>query len=120
MSLQIGNFNPDGSLNTTGSPAGNNVFNLVQMVVLNYMALHGAGASAAACPTLVSGAQLEQHLGTGSALDPLIAYQPIASGERKDPRRIAAGLTQRGSRPRRAGDRLPSVSIQRQSRRVRA
>src|SRR5258707_6257962 len=42
-SLQIGNFNPDGSLNTTGSPAGNNVLNLVQMVVLNYMALHSAG-----------------------------------------------------------------------------
>ena len=28
LSLQIGNFNPDGSQNTTGSPAGNNVFNL--------------------------------------------------------------------------------------------
>jgi len=38
MSLQIGNFNSDGSLNTSGSPAGNNVFNLVQMVVLNYIA----------------------------------------------------------------------------------
>ena len=45
MSLQIGNFNSDGSLNTSGSPAGNNVFNLVQMVVLNYIALHGAGAA---------------------------------------------------------------------------
>ena len=41
LSLQIGNFNPDGSQNTTGSPAGNNVPNLAQMVVLNYMALHG-------------------------------------------------------------------------------
>ena len=41
MSLQLGNFNPDGSQNTTSDPAGNNVPNLVQMVVLNYMALHG-------------------------------------------------------------------------------
>src|SRR5271168_1039967 len=41
MSLQIGSFNPDGSINTTSSPAGNNVPNLAQMVVLNYMALHG-------------------------------------------------------------------------------
>ncbi len=39
MSLQLGYFNPDGSQNTTSSPAGNNVPNLVQMVVLNYMAL---------------------------------------------------------------------------------
>ncbi len=52
MSLQIGNFNSDGSLNTTGSPAGNNVFNLVQMVVLNYMALHG---DAGAVPHALSG-----------------------------------------------------------------
>ena len=44
LSLQIGYFNPDGSQNTTSSPAGNNVPNLVQMVVLNYMALHSANA----------------------------------------------------------------------------
>jgi hypothetical protein len=47
MSLQIGSFNSDGSINTNASPAGNNVPNLAQMVVLNYMALH------------------EQHLGHG-------------------------------------------------------
>ena len=77
-SLQIGSFNSDGSLNTNGSPAGNNVFNLVQMVVLNYMALHGAGASAA-FPTLYPAPNLNNTLGTGSALDALIAYQPLAS-----------------------------------------
>jgi hypothetical protein len=77
MSLQIGNFNSDGSLNTNGSPAGNNVFNLVQMVVLNYMALHGPGASAA-FPTLYPAPNLNNTLGTGSALDALIAYQPLA------------------------------------------
>src|SRR5579863_455198 len=45
-SFQIGSFNADGSQNTSSSPAGNNVPNLVQMVVLNYMALH-VGADAA-------------------------------------------------------------------------
>jgi hypothetical protein len=78
MSLQIGNFNSDGSLNTSGSPAGNNVFNLVQMVVLNYIALHGAGADAAFAG-LYPSPNLNNTLGTGSALDALIAYQPLAS-----------------------------------------
>ncbi len=78
MSLQIGNFNSDGSLNTSGSPAGNNVFNLVQMVVLNYIALHGAGA-AGTFANLYPAASLNNTLGTGSALDALVAYQPLAS-----------------------------------------
>ena len=52
MSLQLGSFNPDGSHNTTGSPAGNNVPNLVQMVVLNYMALHGTATAIYSWPTL--------------------------------------------------------------------
>jgi hypothetical protein len=77
MSLQIGNFNPDGSLNTTGSPAGNNVLNLVQMVMLNYMALHSANASAA-WPTLYPSPNLNNTLGSGAALDALIAFQPLA------------------------------------------
>jgi hypothetical protein len=77
MSLQIGNFNADGTLNTTGSPAGNNVPNLVQMVVLNYMALHSAGA-AAAWPTLYPAPNLNNTLGGGATLDPLIAFQPLA------------------------------------------
>ncbi len=50
-SLQLGYFNPDGSQNTTSSPAGNNVPNLVQMVVLNYLALHSAN-DLARWPTL--------------------------------------------------------------------
>jgi hypothetical protein len=77
MSLQIGNFNPDGSQNTTGSPAGNNVPNLVQMVVLNYMALHSANAIAQ-WPTLYPAPNLNNTLGSGTALEPLIAWQPLA------------------------------------------
>jgi len=77
MSLQIGSFNPDGSINTTGSPAGNNVFNLVQMVVLNYIALHEADAPTAFANLYPPAAQ-NNTLGTGSTLSPLIAYQPLA------------------------------------------
>jgi hypothetical protein len=77
LSLQIGNFNPDGSINTTGSPAGNNVPNLVQMVVLNYMALHSASAISA-FPTLYPPPNLNNSLGSGTALEPLIAFQPLA------------------------------------------
>jgi hypothetical protein len=77
MSLQIGNFNADGSINTTGSPAGNNVLNLVQMVILNYMALHSANAINQ-WPTLWPSPNLNNALGTGSALQPLIAWQPLA------------------------------------------
>jgi len=79
MSLQLGYFNPDGSQNTTSSPAGNNVPNLVQMVVLNYMALHSTSA-VANWPTLWPAPNLNNTLGSGAtALDPLIAFQPLAS-----------------------------------------
>jgi hypothetical protein len=77
MSFQIGSFNADGSQNTTSSPAGNNVPNLVQMVVLNYMALHSANAISQ-WPTLFPAPNLNNTLGTGSALEPLIAWQPLA------------------------------------------
>jgi hypothetical protein len=90
MSLQLGNFNPDGSINTTGSPAGNNVPNLVQMVVLNYMALHGDvhngftlsdGTVVPSFPNLYPAPNLNNTLGTGTALDPLIAFHPIVPGK---------------------------------------
>jgi hypothetical protein len=75
-SLQIGFFNPDGGLNTSGSPAGNNVFNLAQMVVLNYMALHG---DTAGFPTLYPAPNLNNTLGSGSSLDALVSYAQIPS-----------------------------------------
>jgi hypothetical protein len=79
LSLQIGSFNPDGSINTTSSPAGNNVPNLVQMVVLHYMALHGSNAITA-FPALYPAPNLNNALGTGTALEPLIAFNPIVNG----------------------------------------
>jgi len=77
LSLQLGYFNPDGSQNTTSSPAGNNVPNLVQMVILNYMALHSVNAISA-FPTLFPAPNLNNTLGSGTALEPLIAFQPLA------------------------------------------
>jgi hypothetical protein len=81
-SLQLGYLNPDGSQNTTSSPAGNNVPNLVQMVVLNYLALHSA-TDLARWPTLwpgpgLSGPNTVNTLGSGAALDPLIMYNPLS------------------------------------------
>ncbi len=79
MSLQLGNFNADGSQNTTATPAGNNVPNLVQMVVLNYMALHGTSA-VANWPNLWPTNPTNNTLGAGaSTLDPLIMWNPLAS-----------------------------------------
>jgi hypothetical protein len=53
------------------------VFNLVQMVVLNYIALHEADAPTAFANLYPAAAQ-NNTLGTGSTLSPLIAYQPLA------------------------------------------
>jgi len=88
QSLQLGYFNSDGGLNTTGSPAGNNVFNLAQMVVLNYMALHGDvhngftladGTVVPSFLNLYPAPNLNDTLGPG--LDPLIAFHPIVNGK---------------------------------------
>jgi len=76
-SLQLGYLNPDGSQNTNSSPAGNNVPNLVQMVVLNYLALHSAN-DLARWPTLWPATANVNTLGSGSGLDPLVMYQPLA------------------------------------------
>jgi hypothetical protein len=40
-SQQIGFYDSNGSVDTTGSPAANSVEQLVETVILNYMALHG-------------------------------------------------------------------------------
>jgi hypothetical protein len=77
MSLQLGYFDPNGNVDINGSPAANSVFNLVQTVVLNYMALHSANA-AANFPNLYPSPNLNNTLGSGSALDALITYQPLA------------------------------------------
>lgn len=84
MSLQLGFMNPDGSQNTASSPAGNNVPNLVQIVTLNYLALHYGTSQAVNLWSNNGGLwpnnPTNNTLGSGaSALDPLIMWQPLSS-----------------------------------------
>jgi hypothetical protein len=71
---QIGAFTSDGSVDTSSSPAANNVNLLVETVLLNYMALHGEqGQFASAFPL--------HGLGSPTLRDSLIAFNPIVSGK---------------------------------------
>lgn len=70
---QLGWFRADGSVETTGTPGANNVNLLVEMVALNYMALHGEqGNFATIFPT--------HGLGPPSLRDALTAFNPIVNG----------------------------------------
>ena len=70
---QLGWFRGDGSVETAGTPAANNVNLLVEMVALNYMALHGEqGNFASLFPT--------HGLGPPSLRDALTAFDPIVNG----------------------------------------
>ena len=73
---QIGYMRPSGDVETSSSPAANNVNQLVQLVMLNYMALHGDQGQFA---QLFADNGLVHGLGSTSALDRLIAFQPIVS-----------------------------------------
>jgi hypothetical protein len=68
---QLGYFSADGNVARSGTPGANNVNLLVQMVLLNYMALHGEqGNFASLFPN--------HGLGDPGAFDRLIAFAPIA------------------------------------------
>lgn len=70
---QIGFMRPDASVETASSPAANNVNQLVQTVLLNYMALHGEqGAFASRF--------LGHGLGNTASQDRLIAFSDVVSG----------------------------------------
>ena len=70
---QIGYYRADASVDTTSSPAANNVNLLVETVVLNYMALHGEQGQFSA--------RFPRHgLGNATLQDSLIAFEPIVSG----------------------------------------
>lgn len=66
---QIGWFRSDGSVETASSPAANNVNQLVQLVTVNYMALHGEQGNFATAFT-ANGSGVSQ-------LDALTAFSPI-------------------------------------------
>lgn len=70
---QIGHFRADGSVETSSTPAANNVNLLVETVALNYLALHGRqGEFASLFPN--------HGLGNAALQDSLTAFQPIVSG----------------------------------------
>lgn len=75
MHQQIGWMRPDASVDTTATPAANNVNLLVETAVLNYMALHGEQnlfGQAGYFPT--------NGLGNAALMDSLIAFEAIAPG----------------------------------------
>ena len=75
---QIGHMRPDGSVETAGTPAANNVNLLAETVVLNYMALHGENGN--------FGTALPNHgLGNATLQDSLTAFEPIVSGTITNP-----------------------------------
>jgi hypothetical protein len=68
---QLGAFSADGNVVRSGTPGANNVNLLVDMLLLNYMALHGEqGQFAARFPN--------HGLGDPALLDRFIAFAPIA------------------------------------------
>jgi len=67
---QLGSFSADGNVTRSGTPGANNVNLLVQMLLLNYMALHGEqGQFAAKFPN--------HGLGDPALLDRFIAFASI-------------------------------------------
>ena len=70
---QIGYMRRDGAVETSATPAANNVNLLVETVILNYLALHGEqGRMAELFP--------RNGLGNGALMDSLTAFEPIVNG----------------------------------------
>ena len=74
---QLGHFSADGSVVSTSSPGANAVNLLAEMVVLNYLALHGQEGSFQGRPWF-SG--VSTGLGGSSTYASLIAVPQIVSG----------------------------------------
>ena len=73
---QIGYMRASGDVETASHPGANNVNQLVQMVMLNYMALHGEQNN---FTNLFSSNGLVHGLGSESALDGLTAFSTLSS-----------------------------------------
>jgi len=77
---QLGRFSADGSVNRSGTPGANNVNLLVEMALLNYMALHGE-QNLFGMPNFFPA----HGLGDATNLDRLTALAPIVSGTVSNP-----------------------------------
>jgi hypothetical protein len=73
MHQQIGSFSGNGDVQRAGTPGANNVNLLVEMVALNYMALHGE-------QNMFSSAFPTHGLGDSTNLDRFTAFEQIVSG----------------------------------------
>ncbi|MGD8324358.1 MAG: general secretion pathway protein GspF [Gammaproteobacteria bacterium] len=69
-SQQLGFYSDGGSIDRSSSPFANSVTSLAEMVVLNYMALHGEEA-------MFGNVLNNPGIGTGAAVDPFIAFDAI-------------------------------------------
>jgi hypothetical protein len=75
---QIGYMSSDGAVQRAATPAANNVNQLVNTVILNYMALHGEqGQFAGLFPN--------HGLGNAAMQDSLTAFTPIVNGTIANP-----------------------------------
>ena len=74
---QIGFMRDDASVETSSSPAANNVVQLVQTVMLNYMALHNQNEQ---FNSVFQRLGLAHGLGSGAMQDSLIAFDPVVNG----------------------------------------
>lgn len=77
---QIGRMRADGSVETAGTPAANNVNLLVQTVLLNYMALHGQNSEFGNTEFFPN-----HGLGNATLRDSLTAFEPIVNGTISNP-----------------------------------
>ena len=78
ISNQIGHYTADGSVASTGSPGANAVNLLAEMVVLNYMALHG---QAGAFQGMRWASNVSTGLGSSGSYANLIGMPQIVSGK---------------------------------------
>ena len=69
---QIGNFTADGAVNASSSPAANSVTQIPEVMLLNYLGLHGMTSQFSSFFPM-------QGLGASSAWATMTAFQPIAS-----------------------------------------
>ncbi len=76
---QLGFMRSSGDVETSSSPAANNVNLLVQTVMLNYMALHG-GDYQADFEAAFTSRGIAHGLGNSAMMDMLTAFEPIVSG----------------------------------------
>jgi len=75
---QIGWFNADGSVNTQSSPAGNSVIQLVDMVMLNYLALHSTTSLDTRLAAALQRPSSAILGGNSTAWERYIAFNPLS------------------------------------------